>query len=154
MHRQWSAFYRRSWRCANFGKMGATCVWWGSKMDSIRDIPYQSGAIWTWRKWHVESNYFNLWNLGTSIWTGTKQAIKRVASSWFTTKTRVTTKSITHEGHDHFGIRQPRYSRVLSCSWGPNCQCCVLQIISAVQSASYTAEEMPSTSKQCNNPPW
>ena len=30
-----------------------------------------------------------------------------------------TTFDRIHEGHDHFGIWQPRYSRVSSCCWGP-----------------------------------
>ena len=138
-HRQCCTFYGRTWRCASFLQ----------KWTLYETCHINLWLILTWRKWHVESNYCNWWNLGTNVWNGTKEAIKWMAS----TRTQVSTESISHEGHNHFGIWQPRYSRVSPCSWGLHCQCHILQIISAVQSASYTAEETFST-YQCNNPPW
>ena len=81
-----------------------TYIRWTAKLDLIPDTPYQSGVLPTWRKWGFEPNYCHWWNLGISIGTRSKEAIKWMASLWFTTKAQVLRESITHEGSDHFGI--------------------------------------------------
>ena len=114
-HQQCSAFYRRTWRCANFVQSGC--------LDETWALVYEPEIKRQLDEGHHRGS----------------------------PRRQVSTESITHEGHDHFGIWQLRYSRLSSCSWGPHFQCHVLQIIPAVQSVSYTVEEMSRTSKQCNN---
>ena len=130
-------------------KVGATCVRWGAKMDSIQNTLNQSGAIPTLGKWHVESNYCNWWNLDTCVWTGNK----RQSNEWNRhgsprrhefrqnqsyTKVRIILAYDSQGILENHPVREGR----------------VPQIISAVQLASYTAGETSSTSKHRNKHPW
>ena len=72
-------------------KMRKLCAKWlpralgeVQKMNSIQDMPYQSG--WFQHE-GIKMLYqiFATWNLITSIWTRTKEAIKWMASSYFST---------------------------------------------------------------------
>jgi hypothetical protein len=60
-----------------------------------------------------------------------KLTVLQMLSSTVTKKTQGLIKSVTHEADDHFGICG-RCACVLSHSAGSDCECAILQVISAL----------------------
>jgi len=130
-----SRLYDGTQKCADCWQMGATMFQWGI-VGTLQDTSYQPGMILSQGLEHVKSDNSDWWKLGKGLQTGTQMTVIWMTSFTFTMQMQGLTKSV-----------------LLCVIWfhGSNCECTVLQVISAVPPMSCSQGEAFRTGWKCHH---